>query len=87
MSTSVCWELTCDGLVSHPGEVKDSHPLNTTETGDKRRFNLSEITLFFIENKFNKNSEAQISSEKQEQNSRTTRGWTDTNVKIKKKKN
>ena len=19
MSTSVCWELTCDGLVSHPG--------------------------------------------------------------------
>ena len=22
MSTSVCWELTCDGLVSCPGEVK-----------------------------------------------------------------
>ena len=27
MSTSVCWDLTCDGL------VKDSHPLNTTGTG------------------------------------------------------
>ena len=25
MSTSICWELTCDGLVSHPGGVKDSH--------------------------------------------------------------
>ena len=37
MSTSVCWELTGDGLVSHPGEVKDSHPLNTTETGAKHR--------------------------------------------------
>ena len=36
MSTSICWELTCDGLVSHPGEVKDSHLLNTTETGVKR---------------------------------------------------
>ena len=34
MSTSVCWKLTCDGLVSRP--VKDSHPLNTTVTGDKR---------------------------------------------------
>ena len=37
MSTSMCWELTCDGLVSLPGGVKLSHPLNTTETGDKRR--------------------------------------------------
>ena len=37
MSTSICWELTCDGLVSRPGGVKESHPLNTTETGDKRR--------------------------------------------------
>ena len=36
MSTSVCWKLTGDGLVSRPGEVKDSHLLNTTETGDKR---------------------------------------------------
>ena len=26
-----------DELVSHPGGVKDSHPLNTTEIGDKRR--------------------------------------------------
>ena len=34
MSTSVCWELTCDGLVSCPGGVKDSHLFNTTETGD-----------------------------------------------------
>ena len=30
MSTGVCWELTCDGLVSRPRGVKDSHPLNTT---------------------------------------------------------
>ena len=37
MGTCVCWELTCDGLVSHPGKVKDTHPLHTTETGDKRR--------------------------------------------------
>ena len=37
MSSSICWELTCDGLVSHPGGVKDPHALNTTETGDKRR--------------------------------------------------
>ena len=36
MNTSNWWELTWDGLVSHPGGVKDSHPLNTTETGDKR---------------------------------------------------
>ena len=35
--SSICWELTCDRLVSHPGGVKDSHPLNTTEIGDKRR--------------------------------------------------
>ena len=31
MSTSVCWELTCNGLVSRPGGVKDSHSLNTTK--------------------------------------------------------
>ena len=37
MSTSVCWEITCDGLISHPGGVKGSHPLNTKETGDKRQ--------------------------------------------------
>ena len=37
MSTSFCWELFCERLVSHPGGVKDSHLLNTTETGDKRR--------------------------------------------------
>ena len=38
MSTSVCFELTYDGLVAHrPGRIKDSQPLNTTETGDKRR--------------------------------------------------
>ena len=38
MSTSICWELTCDGLVSRPGGVKDSHPLiNIAETGDERR--------------------------------------------------
>ena len=36
MSTSICWELTCDGLASGPGGVKDSHPLNTTESGDER---------------------------------------------------
>ena len=37
MSIKVCWELTCDELVSRPGGVKDSHPFNTTETGDKSR--------------------------------------------------
>ena len=36
MSTSICWELTCDGLVSHPEGVKDFHLLNTTEIGDNR---------------------------------------------------
>ena len=30
-------EITCDGLVSHTGGVKDSHPFNTIQTGDKRR--------------------------------------------------
>ena len=29
--------LICAWSVSHPGGVKDSHPLNITETGDKRR--------------------------------------------------
>ena len=33
---SIRIELTCDGLVSHPRRVKDSHPLNTWETEDKR---------------------------------------------------
>ena len=37
MSANICWELTCDGLVSRLGGIKDSHPLNTTKTGDKRR--------------------------------------------------
>ena len=37
-NTNECRELTCDGIGSHlvPGEVKDSHPLNTTETEVKR---------------------------------------------------
>ena len=35
MSTSFCWGLKCDGLVSRPGVVSDSHPPNTTETGEK----------------------------------------------------
>ena len=37
MSTSFCWGLTCDGLVSRAGRFNDSHPLNTTETREKRR--------------------------------------------------
>ena len=37
MSTSACWKLTCDELVSFPEGVKDSHPLNLKETVDKRR--------------------------------------------------
>ena len=45
MSTSGCWELTCDGLVSHPGEVKDSHPFNTTETEDKRLLHVGHLAL------------------------------------------
>ena len=27
MSISICWELTCDGLVSSPDGVKHSYPL------------------------------------------------------------
>ena len=33
----VCWELTCNRLMSSL-RVKDYHPLNTKETRDKRRF-------------------------------------------------
>ena len=29
LCTSICWELTCNRLVSHPEGIKDSHPLNT----------------------------------------------------------
>ena len=35
--TAICWELTCNGLVYHPGGAKDSYPLIITETGDKNR--------------------------------------------------
>ena len=31
----VFWDLTCDGLVSRPGIVEDTHPLITKETGEK----------------------------------------------------
>lgn len=34
-STSLCWGLTCDWLVSHPGGVNDSCLLHTVETWDK----------------------------------------------------
>lgn len=37
LGTGFLWGLTCDGLVSHIGGVNDSHPLSTTETGDKHR--------------------------------------------------
>lgn len=37
LGTSLCWGLTCDRLVSHPGGINDSHPLSTTITGEKRR--------------------------------------------------
>ena len=37
MGTSFCWGLTCDGLMSCPGGVIDSQPLDTTETRDKHR--------------------------------------------------
>ena len=39
MGTSFCWGLTCDGLVLwfHPRGVNDSHPLNTTKTGNRHR--------------------------------------------------
>ena len=36
-------DLTCDGLVSHPGGVKDSHPLNTTETRDVSAGSMSHL--------------------------------------------
>ena len=45
MSTSVYWKLTCDGLVSRPGGVKNSHPLNTTETGYERRLAVKDKSL------------------------------------------
>ena len=38
MRTSICKELFCDGLVSHPGGVSDSHLFNTTETRDTVSF-------------------------------------------------
>ena len=44
MTTSACWEITCDGLMSHPGKVEDSHPHNTTENGDKHNFEKIENT-------------------------------------------
>ena len=37
MSTSIAGELTCNGLVSCPGRVIGSHPLSTTESGDRHR--------------------------------------------------
>ena len=47
MSTSVCWELTCDGLVSRPGVVKDNHPLNTTETENKHQLRYLALFIHF----------------------------------------
>lgn len=35
--TSMHWELTCDGLMFHPGGVDDSHSLSTMKNGDKHR--------------------------------------------------
>ena len=35
--SAMCY--TCDRLVSRPGGIKDSHPLNNTETGDKHLLN------------------------------------------------
>ena len=32
-----------DGLVSHPGGVKDSHPLNTIEAGDEHWIRTSRL--------------------------------------------
>ena len=37
MKNYLLWASGVDGLVSCPGGIKDSHPFNTTETGDKRR--------------------------------------------------
>lgn len=39
LGTNISWELhvTCDGLMTNPGKVNDSHQLSTTETGDKHR--------------------------------------------------
>lgn len=33
------WVPICNGLVTHSGGVNDSHPLSTTEAGDKHRLN------------------------------------------------
>lgn len=35
IGTGLYWELTYDGVVSHPGRVNDSHMLCKTESGDK----------------------------------------------------
>ena len=48
MSTSICWELTWNGLMSHPGGVKDSHPLKTTETGNKHLLHRPHASNLFL---------------------------------------
>ena len=45
MSTSIFWELICDVSVPRSKGVKDSHWLNTRETGEKRRLH-GPLTLF-----------------------------------------
>ena len=60
MSTSFCWELTCDVLVSRPKGVNDSHPLNTTEIRDEHRLQHGPLRLvkefsFFLTIKHSKN--------------------------------
>lgn len=34
---SIRWGLTCERQVSYPLGIKDSHPLSTTEAGDKHQ--------------------------------------------------
>ena len=49
MSSKVCEELTCNRLVSRPGGVKDSRPLNIAETeinaGSMGQLDLKEFSL------------------------------------------
>lgn len=40
LGTSLCWGLTCDRLVSHPGGLDDLHLLCIKDNGNKRLMRL-----------------------------------------------
>ena len=66
-SFSICWELTCDGLVSHPRDVNESHPLSVVKTLQKpeisagsmghsarKGFSLAKLSKIVVEKSFKK---------------------------------